>query len=368
MRIRLATGFSLLLALCSVSVTPGRAQAPLLPGVIGSPAPAPAASTASTPEPAELPAPVAGGAAVALGELPAPMAPLADAAEPAVELGQSRSLRVTVLKALDAQEVAESFAGPSGTEYRWVPLLGTRAPVLGVPVPAKTVQAPDGPGTWRLEALDPVSDGILGAFTVLAPAPLAAKRSGYLNGYHIGTYPTEGEMRSDPYAPPSGFLEVTPQNQDLQISEHFRLKQFLTKDQFDVWPKYVVIDTRLIDKLELVIQELNRMGVRAERYSIMSGFRTPQYNGPGGDGRAELSRHMYGDAADGWVDNDGDGVMDDLNGDGVIDIRDAEIILRAVERVEQKHPELVGGCGLYNANDAHGPFVHIDARGYRARW
>jgi hypothetical protein len=77
---------------------------------------------------------------------------------------------------------------------------------------------------------------------------------------------------------------------------------------------------------------------------------------------------MYGDAADGWVDNDGDGVMDDLNGDGRIDLRDAEIILRAVERVEAKYPGLVGGCGLYNAGPAHGPFVHIDARGYRARW
>jgi hypothetical protein len=36
--------------------------------------------------------------------------------------------------------------------------------------------------------------------------------------------------------------------------------------------------------------------------------------------------------------------------------------------VEEKYPELVGGCGVYIATSAHGPFVHIDARGYRARW
>jgi hypothetical protein len=27
-----------------------------------------------------------------------------------------------------------------------------------------------------------------------------------------------------------------------------------------------------------------------------------------------------------------------------------------------------GGLGLYQANRAHGPFVHVDVRGYPARW
>lgn len=283
-------------------------------------------------------------------------------------LGLSGSLRVTILTA------PTSFPGESGGDvpaairYRWVPLFGTRTPVIGTPVPSSVLGAPDGPGTWRLERLAAKGGETLGSLTVLAPVPFVAKTDGFLNGYHIGTYPTEGDGRLDEYAPPSGFIEVTPGNQELQLSEHFRLRQFLTKDQFDVWPKYVALDTRLLDKLELVMKELNRMGVRADHYHVMSGYRTPQYNGPGGDGRAALSRHMYGDAADGWVDNDGDGVMDDLNGDGRVDLRDAEIILRAVERVEQKYPGLVGGCGIYNAGPAHGPFVHIDARGYRARW
>jgi uncharacterized protein YcbK (DUF882 family) len=82
----------------------------------------------------------------------------------------------------------------------------------------------------------------------------------------------------DAYAPPSGFIEVTPENQDLQVSTHFRLRNFLTKDQFGVWPKYLALDMRLIDKLELVLQELNAMGVRAENVAVMSGFRTPAYN------------------------------------------------------------------------------------------
>jgi uncharacterized protein YcbK (DUF882 family) len=104
--------------------------------------------------------------------------------------------------------------------------------------------------------------------------------------------------------------------------------------------------------------------------TVMSGFRTPNYNLTGGNtqGRANLSRHMYGDAADVFVDNDGNGLMDDLNGDGRVDVRDAEVIGQAVERVEQKNPSLVGGVGVYVASSGHGPFTHIDVRGYRARW
>ena len=51
------------------------------------------------------------------------------------------------------------------------------------------------------------------------------------------------------YAAPAGFIEVTPENQNFQVSEHFRLKQFLTKDQHNVWPKYLPLDPLLVDKL-----------------------------------------------------------------------------------------------------------------------
>jgi uncharacterized protein YcbK (DUF882 family) len=103
---------------------------------------------------------------------------------------------------------------------------------------------------------------------------------------------------------------------------------------------------------------------------VMSGFRTPQYNRGGGNptGRAGLSRHMYGDAADIYIDSNHDGVMDDLNHDGRIDIADSRVISAAVDRVEAAHPELVGGAGVYPAESGHGPFIHIDSRGYRARW
>ena len=120
---------------------------------------------------------------------------------------------------------------------------------------------------------------------------------------------------------------------DLPVSDHLTLGQFLTKDQVEVWPKYVALDLRLIDKLELVIQDLEQRGIKVEHMSVMSGFRTPRYNHSGGNtaGRANLSRHMYGDAADVFVDNDRNGNMDDINGDGRVDRRDAETLAQARE-------------------------------------
>lgn len=232
--------------------------------------------------------------------------------------------------------------------------------------------APRGAGVWGLalaigDAIRPVAN-----FSLITLHPFAEKQNGRLGLYYIGRWP--GERRRAPrppiYAKPQGFIEVTADNQDTRLSEHFTLRDFLTHDQPDVWPKYMVLQMKLIDKLELVLTDLQEHGVNPGGVRVMSGFRTPQYNARGGNpqGRAALSRHMYGDAADIFIDNDGTGQMNDLNHDGRISIEDARVILAAVDRVEAAHPELVGGTGVYTAAAGHGPFIHIDTRGYRARW
>jgi uncharacterized protein YcbK (DUF882 family) len=208
--------------------------------------------------------------------------------------------------------------------------------------------------------------------SIVTLVPQSAKRNGRIGGYQLGTWPFErgGIPKTPRYAAPPGFIQVTPENQNFQISEHFRLRQFLTKDQFNVWPKYVYVDPLLIDKLELTIQQLEREGVRVRHVHIMSGFRTPRYNSGGGNtaGRANLSRHMYGDASDVYVDNNEDGQPDDITGDGRVTVADAERFARAAEKVEQANRSLVGGLGVYVACCGHGPFTHVDVRGYRARW
>ena len=209
-------------------------------------------------------------------------------------------------------------------------------------------------------------------FSLITLRPASDVQRGRLGLYFIGNWPraTSAKGGKVAYRPPSGFIEVTPANEDTKLSEHFRIRDFLTHDQTNVWPKYVVVSLKLVDKLELVLADLKAHGINPEGVRVMSGFRTPQYNRGGGDptGRASLSRHMYGDAADIYIDNGGSGEMSDLNHDGRINIGDARVILASVNRVEREHPSLVGGCGIYVGNGAHGPFVHIDTRGYPARW
>ena len=209
-------------------------------------------------------------------------------------------------------------------------------------------------------------------FSLITPRSATDVKRGKLGLYYIGTWPSARKTKGGAvtYAPPSGFVEVTQDNADTHLSQHFRLRDFLTHDQPNVWPKYEVVSLKLVDKLELVLDDLRAHGIDPDGVHVMSGFRTPQYNHGGGDptGRADLSRHMYGDAADIYIDDDGNGKMDDLNHDGRIDINDARVILAAVDRVERAHPGLVGGCGVYAGNGAHGPFTHIDTRGYPARW
>ena len=231
--------------------------------------------------------------------------------------------------------------------------------------------APQRPGVWSLalrvgNAIKPLAD-----FSVITLRPATEKKGGRLGLYYIGNWPAARKGRPGvSYDPPNGFIEVTQQNENTQLSDHFKLRDFLPHDQPNVWPKYIVVDIKMIDKDELVLQDLKEHGINPNGVRVLSGFRTPQYNAGGGDprGRAALSRHMYGDANDIFIDNDGDGQMDDLNHDGRVNIADAKVIQDAVNRVERAHPSLIGGCGIYSGTSAHGPFTHIDTRGYPARW
>jgi uncharacterized protein YcbK (DUF882 family) len=269
--------------------------------------------------------------------------------------------------------------GVSG-ELRYAPALpgsrvvqstpeGATAMIDDTPVP---FTAPREPGIYDFAvqldgAQRPIED-----LSIVTLVPRTAKTNGRIGTYQLGTWPFErgGTPRTPRYAAPKGFIKVTPDNQEFRISEHFQLRQFLTKDQFNVWPKYLLVDPLLVDKLELTIQELRAEGVRVEHVHVMSGFRTPRYNAGGGNtaGRANLSRHMYGDAADVYVDNNRDGQPDDITGDRRVTIADAEKFAAAAERVERENRSLVGGIGVYVACCGHGPFTHVDVRGFRARW
>lgn len=226
------------------------------------------------------------------------------------------------------------------------------------------------PGIWNVLLRSPDGSRRVPGLTYVVPVPMSEKRGGSVGPYRLGEWPFEGRDALPGYETPVGLIRVTPENLDLRVSEHFVLGDFVTKGQENVWPKYVVVSPRMLDKLELTIQELERRGHRVDNVGVISGFRHPLYNAGGGNtsGRGDLSRHMYGDATDFYVDNDGNGAMDDLNGDGRVTVADARVMAEAAEQVERDHPSLIGGIGIYTPTGAHQGFIHVDTRGTRARW
>ncbi len=224
------------------------------------------------------------------------------------------------------------------------------------------------PGLYTATIFNPErTDSV--TLNIFVMVPRSEKKRGYINGYRIGNYPTSPLRGLSAYRTPKGFIEVTPENENTYLSPHLQLKQFLCKQAGD-YPKYVVLHERLLLKLQLILEQVNERGYFADTFVIMSGYRTPYYNHS--IGNAQYSRHVYGDAADIFIDTRPPyGMMDDLNGDGRIDHRDAAILYEIIDEL-YPHPwykPFRGGLGLYKERPGvRGPFVHVDARGNRARW
>jgi hypothetical protein len=227
--------------------------------------------------------------------------------------------------------------------------------------------APAAIGLHRLR-IERLGGGSTMNLNVFVMVPRDRVRDGWLNGYRIGSYPSRPYKDMAIYKPPRGFVEVTPENADTPVSPHFTLRQFLCQQESG-WPRYLVLRARLLLKLELVLERTNASGYRCDSFAVMSGYRTPFYNAA--IGNVKYSRHVWGGAADIFIDESPrDGVMDDLNRDGVVDFRDAAILYDIVDGLFGRafYEPFLGGLGRYRRTAAHGPFVHVDVRGFRARW
>jgi hypothetical protein len=225
--------------------------------------------------------------------------------------------------------------------------------------------APEQKGLYPVWVRDSASGETvtLNAF-VLVPMPTAAT----IGEFIVGRYEQRALRGSQSYARPAGFVEVTEENRGTLVAPHFAIGQFVSK-QSGGYPKYLVIRERLLLKLELLVEEVRSAGITASTFRILSGYRTPFYNRSIGN-ETRYSRHVYGDAADIYVDEDGDGTMDDLNGDGQATLDDAKLLAAVIEPLSQKswYQPFEGGLGLYQPTRSHGPFVHVDVRGFPARW
>lgn len=291
---------------------------------------------------------------------PAHLGPSLPFATPAAEaFGQSG--RVLLRMALPGQEVQFPLniqGDVAALRYIWLRARDSASADTARPLEGATLLAPSEPGFYRLALVRDAERRIVDGLTLGVMVPFTAKLGATLDGYRIGTYLAE-RLGLDRHDHPPGFLRVEASDVDMPLTTHLRMADFLSHDGQTVWPRYAALDLKLLDKLELVFAEISRLrgadSVDLDLH-VQSGFRTPAHNRLV-QFAAEDSRHQYGDAAD---------VALDADGDGKITAADTRLIGLAVEAVERDHPDLIGGMGLYLLR--HTPYVHIDARGTRARW
>jgi hypothetical protein len=233
----------------------------------------------------------------------------------------------------------------------------------------------DGPGGRRELRRESFNEEARLELLVLVAVSRSRMRDESLFGYPIGHYPEPARdpsasamgLFAENYSPPEGFVEVGRRDARLAVSRHFRLGDFLAPEPSG-FPRYLALDLELLRLLECLTARHLPGGGGDGALKVISGFRPPAYNDR--LGFDPYSRHQYGDAADLIVDRDpADWIMDDLNGDGEIDILDSRMLAEWVG-LARKETGVTGGTGVYpwSADRKRGPFVHVDCRGYGISW
>lgn len=276
--------------------------------------------------------------------------------------GKSGELRMRFAMPGDVVRFPLAIQGdPATLAYAWEPVSAGVATEASRPLAGGALVAPAAPGFYRLVIARGGTRQQVPDVALAVLVPFAVKSGVTLDGYRLGIY--GAERAGSASATPEGFVKVDPSAAELPLSKHFRVGDFLSHDGQRQWPRFAAVQPRLIDKLELVIADVaTSRGIDPDsvvvRVNVNAGFRSPSYNRTV-QRAAKDSRHQYGDAAD---------VAIDANFDGRFSREDSRLVAAAVERVELAHPELVGGLGLYLSSRYSSGYVHIDARGRRARW
>lgn len=291
--------------------------------------------------------------------------PVPDVEPSSNAFGYSGAVQMRFALPGDAVEYPLQVHGdPTALHYVWQRLSDSAEVGIPIRLVSDTLTAPQMPGFYRLVLVRDGFHRVVDGLTVAVLVPFNEKHGPTLDGYRIGTFPGE---RHHADGLPEGFVKIMPNVEDLAITKHLRLADFLTRDGQTTWPRFAAVDPKVLDKLELVVERI--AGMRRHRsaadtgnvqvlLNVHSAFRTPLYNRHVARA-AHDSRHQYGDAVD---------VAIDADGDGRLTARDTRLVAQAVDSVEAEHPDLVGGMGVYTGHAYRHPYVHIDARGERVRW
>lgn len=212
--------------------------------------------------------------------------------------------------------------------------------------------------------------------TLLIPKAVRIVR-GRINGYVVGSYP---DIDHDRRAP-DRFVEITPDLMDLHLSSQFHVEDFVSNsrraDQRNFFPKYTIIRQSVIQKIERLVELIDRSpNFQCKGIHVLSGYRTPDYNEVLPEA-AIHSYHQYGLAVDIIVDSaPADGVFDDVNQNGKLNIYDAASLAQICDHLEKIGAIPKGGIGLYEHRHSVGRgkyssswHVHIDVReSKQTRW
>jgi uncharacterized protein YcbK (DUF882 family) len=223
------------------------------------------------------------------------------------------------------------------------------------------VQAPPSPGFYQVSTTHETLG--LGRLQIIVKTPIDTTQVKEVNGYKLNQYPKP--YKGNPkYTQPQGLIKFSKVDENRYLSDLVQIKDIMCK-QHSNYPKYLLVDTQGLKMLDQLYKYLLSRGLNFSRFSFISGYRTPYYNRMIGNGK--YSRHLYGDAFDLYIDENGDYRMDDLNQDGRQDKQDVDFLYQLFLDF-LKNNKRQGGVGKYLPNSRHGGFVHIDNRGFNARW
>lgn len=224
-------------------------------------------------------------------------------------------------------------------------------------------KAPKEPGLFCVHVTNPSTDEHA-CLHVFVKRPYDGRR--VLNGYEIGEY-QKLPLKGDPaYRVPDGLIEVTKENEETWLSPHFQLRQFVGK-QKAAYPRYVLVNTRLLLKLEHLLEQVRAKGIPTRSFYVVSAYRTPFYNKAIGN-KTAYSRHSYGDAADILIIRESEPRHVDPM--AVARKEDAKQLHSLVDELHRQEwfSHYIGGLGFYAAKPQRPAFIHVDTRGKPVRW
>ncbi len=113
---------------------------------------------------------------------------------------------------------------------------------------------------------------------------------------------------------------------------------------------FLLVNKKLLYRILDLKKALEKNGYNKNGFRVRESFRPPVLNEAVGG--AQGSQHMYGNAAD--------LIVRDVDNNGKVDVKDKQILLELLEKIIGNS----GGIGRYPGTTS----IHIDVRGFRARW